>query len=151
MRNWIYMLLLAATALFFPSRGTEVGNLIPVELIALRMENGVVVASADTGDSGKGKDIDEAMEDLRAGAAGEIFLDTADYLLLSAAFRGSREQLERWFRPGTLVYAAEDQVDPEKAAAYLQSRTGGLALNQLENAVPLETLIPSGGGVKLEE
>ena len=151
MKNWIYMLLLAATAVFFPTRGTDVGELLPVELISLTMEDGMVVASADTGDSGTGTDIASAMEDLRAGAAGEVFLETADYLLLQAEFLGVRESLQTWFRPGTLVYAVEAPVDPQPAATYLRSRTGGVALNELKETSLLETLKPSGGGVKLEE
>ena len=151
MKNWIYMFLLAATAIFLPTRGTDVGELLPVELITVTREDGVVVVAADTGDAGRGDTIAEAMKDLRGGASGEVFLETADYLLLSEDFWGSQESLSGWFRPGTLVYAVKEQVDAEKAAEYLRCRTGGVPLNRLRNTAPLETLVQSGGRVKLEK
>ena len=104
MKKWLYMLLLALAAFLLPGKGTDVGELIPVELVRLTAGDGVFVAAADTGDFGTGATLEEAMADLTSSAPGKVFLETADYLLLAAQTRESWEKLEAWFRPGTLVY-----------------------------------------------
>lgn len=151
MKNWIYMLLLAATAFLAPVRGTDVGELLPVELIMLTVDKGKVVVSADTGDFGTGRDAAEAMKDLQERASGEVFLETADYLLLADGFLNSREVLKTWFRPGTLVYAVKGSVDASQAVEYLRSRSGGVPLNRLGSTTTLETIIQSEGGMKFEK
>ena len=50
MKKWLYMLLLALAAFLLPGKGTDVGELIPVELVRLTAGDGVFVAAADTGD-----------------------------------------------------------------------------------------------------
>lgn len=151
MKNWLYMLVLGAMAVLFPGRGTDVGELLPVELVRLRVEDGIYQAATDTGDLGTGPSLADAMEDLREGASGEIFLETADYLLLSEDTKECWDGLKEWFRPGTLVYGAEEAVEPEKTAAYLRSHTGGVPLNRLNRTVKLDRVIQSEGRVRLEE
>ena len=91
------------------------------------------------------------MADLAASAPGKVFLETADYLLLAPQTRESWEKLEAWSRPGTLVYEADEQIDPAAAAEFLRGHTGGVPLNRLEKTMDLERLVLSEGRVKLEE
>ena len=151
MKKWLYMLLLALAAFLLPGKGTDVGELIPVELVRLTAGDGVFVAAADTGDFGTGATLEEAMADLTSSAPGKVFLETADYLLLAAQTRESWEKLEAWFRPGTLVYGANEEIDPAAAAEFLRSHTGSVPLNRLEKTMDLEKLVLSEGRVKLEE
>lgn len=151
MKYRLYLFLLAAVAVLFPGRGTDVGELLPVELVRLTVHDGVIMAAADTGDFGLGATLPEAMEDLRITAPGNVFLETADYLLVTEETKGQWQCLEKWFRPGTLVYAVGEDVDPEQAAAFLRSHTGGIPLNRLEVTAVLPKLISSEGRVKIEE
>lgn len=151
MKKWLYMLLLALAAFLLPGKGTDVGELIPVELVQLTVRDGNFVAAADTGDFGIGATLEEAMADLASSAPGKVFLETADYLLLAPQTRESWEQLAGWYRPGTLVYGADEETDPGAAAEYLRCHTGGVPLNRLEKTMDLEKLVLSEGRVKLEE
>ena len=117
-RLFIYILLLAATATL-PFQGTDVGKLQPVGLIQLYMEDAMVVIVTDTGDSGRGKTAEEAFENLEDTTAGHIFLDTANYLLLSKRAIGAAEGLERYLKPTIRVCLAEREIDPVQAAEYL--------------------------------
>ena len=58
--------------------------------------------------------------------------------------------LNDWFRPGTLTFGVGENVNPEEAAAFLRSHTGGVPLNRL-GKLKMEKVIYSEGRVKLEE
>ena len=51
---------------FLPVQGTDVGELIPVEVIAVSEFDGRVVVRTDTGDQGTGNTLQAAFEDLKA-------------------------------------------------------------------------------------
>ena len=121
---------LLAAALCLPDRGTDIGKLLPVELVAVRREEGVFRVETDTGQFGLGNTLEEAMADLRNAAPGVVFFDTADYLLLTRETL-TAEGLSSFFRPGVRVLLAEDPVDPEEAAEYLRSRKVGVQLKKL--------------------
>ena len=149
MKKW--MLALAALVWFAPVKGTDVGKLLPVELVSLRREGEALLVQTDTGDSGTGSTLDAAMQDLKRSAPGEIFLETADYLVLSMGSREAWTGLPDYFRPGTLVFLMEEPVDPEKTAQYLRARQAGIPLNRAEQAVRLPIIRTEEGRVELEE
>lgn len=150
MKKWLCLLALGIIVSLFPGKGTDVGELLPVELVSLTVQREKIVVQTDTGDLGMGETLAEAMENLRAGAPGKVFLETADYLLLSPQTEAWWGQLKTWFRPGTLVYAAGEEVNPEAAVEYLRSHTGGTPLNRLGEETP-KRVIRWEGRVKLEE
>lgn len=150
MKKWLCLLALVAAALVFPGEGTDIGELLPVELVSLTVEQGEIVARTDTGNFGIGKTLSDAMEDLKAGAPGKVFLETADYLLLAPQTEENWNGLNDWFRPGTLIFGVGENVNPEEAAAFLRSHTGGVPLNRL-GKLKMEKVIYSEGRVKLEE
>ena len=149
MKKW--MLALAALMWFAPVKGTDVGKLLPVELVSLRKDGEALLVQTDTGDIGIGDTLDAAMRDLKRGAPGEIFLETADYLVLSANSREVWAGLADYFRPGTLVFLMEEPVDPGKTAQYLRPRQAGIPLNEVEQAARLPMIRTEEGRVELEE
>ena len=78
----LYILLLGA-ALIIPVEGTDVGKLLPVELVQLDKMGDTVVISTDAGATGTGETVKAAIRDMEKTAAGIVFLDTADYLLVT--------------------------------------------------------------------
>ena len=98
MKKWIW---LAALALFLlPQRGTEVGKLLPVETLLIENQAGQYRVSADTGSAGRGDSLEKAVDALRAEAPGILFLDTADYVLLTGEAEDCMEKLPDYVRPG---------------------------------------------------
>ena len=149
MKKW--MLALAALIWFTPVKGTDVGKLLPVELVSLRREGETLRVETDTGDFGMGDTLEEAMDNLKRTAQGEIFLETADYLLLSPDSQSAWPKLSGYFRPGTLVYQTADAVDPEEAAQYLRTRRAGIPLNRMGENGSLPVIKEEEGRVELAE
>ena len=146
----LYMLLLAA-ALQMPVERMDVGKLIPVELLHIYREGEHIVIATDTGSSGTGKTVDEAVENLKATTAGIIYLDTARYLLIEE--NASRELVAicAYLKPSVRVCAARRYVDLEKAVSYLAAHPPRQRLRDLMDGRTVEKLLLEGGKMILKE
>lgn len=150
MKKWIPMLLLAAAVLWSPARGADVGRLIPVELVQiLRTEQGFLVRT-DTENRGVGETLDAAIADLKEQASGEIFLETAEYVLLTETSRACARDLPTYFRPGTQIYQAPPLEDLAAAAEYLGQHSVPSPLFRLGERGRLPHLMEREGGLRLE-
>ena len=145
----IYILLLGAAA-SLPFRGTDVGKLQPVGLIQLYMEDGMVVIVTDTGDSGRGDTAEAAFENLEDSTSGLIFLDTADYLLMSKEAISQAEGLQRYLKPSIRVCLAEQGIDPVQAAEYLAVHRPLLKMKNISDFGSVQTLRQENGRLILE-
>ena len=122
MRKWVvylavFGLLLITDALGFS--GTDVGKLLPVEAVRISSEAGKVLVETDTGDKGAGADLKEALENLRDTAAGNVFLETADYLILQFGCEKYLAELCHVLRPSCGLCLEEKQTDLQKATEFL--------------------------------
>lgn len=84
-RRWaVYGLLAVALVLSgeLPFQNRDVGKLLPVETSLLYIDRGQVVIETDQGLRGRGATWALAVKDLEAKAAGVVFYDTGNYLLL---------------------------------------------------------------------
>lgn len=122
MRKWIVYLMVFVFASVTDASGfvgTDVGKLLPVEVVRLSMEMGQVVLETDTGDRGVGKDLEEALRTLHESAEGTIFLETADNLILQSGSEYLLEELYRILRPSCGLYLEEKKTDPQKITKFL--------------------------------
>lgn len=115
----LYIVILAALPLL-PLRKTEIGKLQPVELISVDVEHGRVVIQTDTQDIGVGRTVEEAIENLKKTTSGIVFLDTADYLLVTKRASNTVPELSGYLKESVRICTAEVGVDPEKATEYLK-------------------------------
>lgn len=143
-RVLIYTLVLAA-ALTVPLRGTDVGKLKPVGLIELYKEGESVVILTDSGDSGIGSSVHAAFENLEQTTAGVIFLDTADFLLLSHDAVESARELEAYLKPSVRVCYTQEKIDPQQAAAYLAVHRPSVKLKDWNRQNTAQELIAENG------
>lgn len=85
MKKWL-VFAAAVTAVAILSRrphpARDVARLEPVQAVYIYQKNGTLCIETDTGAAGSGNTLTEAAEDLKASASGEIFLDTAEFLLI---------------------------------------------------------------------
>lgn len=149
MKRWLVLAVIAAAALMFPSRSaTDVGELLPVELLYVYKEENNIRVATDTGNLGVGKDLEEALADLKATAPGNIFLDTADYLIITAETVGLLPQLCEILRPSTEVCLG---VNPDShAAAFLSAHKPGVTLNDIRSGgQALPALVRTGERYRL--
>lgn len=131
MNRW--MLLAAAGIIVLllgcmPFSGTDVAMLKPVESLLVTVEETGISVRTDTGDSGSGDRLDDAFEDMKRSASGNIFLETAEYLIVNEAAVSLLPQLWEYLRPGCGVCVAQGEVDMEKAGSYLNAHKPGCSL-----------------------
>lgn len=131
MKKWIW--LGALLLLLLPQRGTDVGELLPVEVLLIEKEAGQYAVTTDTGNTARGDSLEAAMDTLRNTAPGVIFLDTADYVLLTGETLDCMDALPDLVRPGTKVYAVEGAADPEKLGAFLRAHGPDTPLYRILN------------------
>ena len=136
MKKWLLpMAALAAVAIFsrLPHPARDIADLKPVRAVYIHMEGRNFHVQTDTGDSGSGPDLVETCADLRSKADGEIFLDTAEFLILDPKVPIT-EEIYSLLRPDCRVTFTDMPPDLEKAAAYLSQHPPKLTLARLRAA-----------------
>lgn len=131
---WLLTAVLLAAAVL-PDRGTDAAQLLPVQVLLVeRAEDGTLAISCDAQLCGRGADLDAALEDLRAGAPGQLFLQTAGQVIFTRQALSALPQAAQCgqLRPGAQVFVLAGQTpDLEDAAAFLQAHPGGVTLGDV--------------------
>jgi len=152
-KKWLYLAgALAAVAILsrLPHPARDIAELKPVRAVYLRMESGKLVIETDTGDRGTGQSLSEAAADMKARADGEIFLDTAEFLLMDPGVPVT-EDFFTLLRPDCKVAAVSVPPDLKTIPDYLTAHPPKTTLAKLRAAVYSErsrqcikNSIPSG-------
>ena len=146
MKKWLY-LAAALTAIGILSRlphpAKDIAKLKPVRAVYLYMELEKLHIETDTGDSGSGRTLSEAYSDMRSGADGEIFLDTAEFLMLDPSVPVT-EEFFRLLRPTCKVVYSERKPDLKAVSDYLaihppKTTLAHLRASAAEERSPYET------------
>lgn len=153
MKRWMWYLaaLLCIMALgWSPFRGTDVAELQPVELLRISMPDGYVMIETDTGDSGIGDTPEAALADLKKSTPGDVFLETADHLILAPEAAALLPALMEHLRPACNLCVEQGSADLEKATAFLNAHQPGVTLQDYragENRLPV--LVTQEGRMRL--
>ena len=155
MKKWLYpAVALAAMAILarLPHPAKNIETLKPVRAVYLSMDGGEIQIETDTGDAGAGHSLTAATEDLCAGADGEIFLDTAQFLVLGPNVPIA-EDFFAIFRLDCRVVHVDRKPDLETLADHLSIHKPKTTLNQLRAqkgaahaSKTAHTLAPGGPG-----
>ena len=122
MRIVLYVCILALLFLA-PVERLDVAKLEPVQTVAVRTEEQRVVIETDTQNRGQGHSLHEAVRDLEENTPGVIYLDTAQYLLLTEDAAKYRSELKKYMRPSVKVSMWDGVGNVETAAKYLAVRS----------------------------
>ena len=114
-----YIILLILTFLA-PVRRVEIEHLEPVEAVFAVRNGNQITLTTDTGASGSGDDVAQALIDLEETTPGIVFLDTARYLLLSTDAQEDVLQLRHHLKGSVRLCMFEGKQDPEKAVRHLE-------------------------------
>lgn len=150
MKKYILYIGILAALLAVPAEKSDVGRLLPVEAISIYKGEGTVRIETDTGNVGTGEDLEMAYQDLCRSAPAEIFLDTADYLILRGEGAELIEQLRWYLKPGIRVCGSGETVDLASAAEYLSIHVPGKRLKDIHTGTGLEVLTQTETGFWLE-
>lgn len=118
MRKLAYAVILGLLFLA-PVKRLDVANLQPVQTVAIYTEPGFVVLETDTHNIGRGTSVTDAVANLEETTPGVIYLDTAEYLLVSKDAETYVDALREYLKPSVKVslWVAGNAVDV--AAKYL--------------------------------
>ena len=149
MKMLLYIALLLLIC-FLPVQGTDVGELIPVEVVAIAESDGVTTICTDTGNQGQGRTLGEAFVDLERAASGVIYLDTAEFILIQPGGEAWLEMLPHYLRGDTKVCAAEADIELKGIADYLSVHHPGIHLEEAEEAGVLPVLSGESGRYQIK-
>ena len=144
MKMLLYIALLLLIC-FLPVQGTDVGELIPVEVVAISESGGVTTVLTDTGNQGQGRTLEEAFADLEHTASGVIYLDTAEFVLIQPGGEVWLEILPCYLKADTRICAADTQIALEGIADYLSVHHPGVRLDEATEVGVLPVLTGENG------
>ena len=135
MKKWLFQpgLLVACLLLRLPHPARDIARLEPVRAVYLYMEQGLTTLETDTGTTGTGPDLQSAYADLKNNADREIFLDTAQFLILDPHVPIT-EPIFEIFRPDCKVVITNARPDLKKSADYLSQHPPKQNLAQIRAA-----------------
>lgn len=121
MKMVLYIVILALLFLA-PVKRLDVAKLEPVQTVAIYMQGDSVVLETDTGNKGEGVDTADALENLEEKTPGVIYLDTAQYLLVSEQAVAHVDSLRKYLTPAVSVCMWDGEGSVKSAAKYLAVR-----------------------------
>ena len=121
MRIVLYLCILALPVLA-PVARLDVAKLEPVQTVAVRIEEREIIIETDSKNRGRGKTVRAAVEDLEENTPGVIYLDTAQYLLLTEDAARYSDELKNYMRTSVKVSLWDGKGNIETAAQYLDVR-----------------------------
>ena len=135
----IYVAVLAAL-MVVPIKGTDVGLLKPVEVVFIYEDSGKTVIETDTGDKGIGISAEDALRNLEDTTAGYIYLDTAEYLVITEETEKMVERLRPKLKQSLQMCYGETCIDLMKAARFLPAHGRLPQLREWKNGMDLPKL-----------
>lgn len=121
MRILAYIAILALV-FFAPVERLDVAKLEPVQTVAVSVFDGQVVFQTDTKNKGQAENVTAAVDDLERNTPGVIYLDTAEYLLITKEAVTHMNDIEKYLRPSVKVSLWDGKGSVEEAAKFLEIR-----------------------------
>lgn len=150
MKRIIIYVLLLALVLVVPVERMDVGKLEPVQAVWAYRENGEIVLETDTQDRGSGATVEEALADMKERCLGIIYLDTAQFLLVSEDMREQIPALGQHLKGSVALCQWDGQGRISDAAKYLAAHKIGNKLKNWKPDVNLPNLILQNTEKKVE-
>lgn len=149
MKMLIYGILIAA-ALAVPTRTLELGKLKPVEVIRIEKTGEMIRIETDTGDSGEGGTVNQAIWDLQETTAGRVYLDTAEYILLGAD-ETVLNQISPYLKDAIRVCKCAGEIKLDETAVFLDVHRPKIKLKDYQKGMELQVLEEENGVLRLRE
>ena len=118
MRRIFYGIILLLM-LCVPLERLDVAKLLPIEAVALYINDGQIVLETDTQDVGKGTGVEEALQNLKDVTPAVVYLDTAEFLLVSEKAMSGVNELSQFIKPSVKVCVCDAAGRVKEAIEYL--------------------------------
>ncbi len=138
-RILLYCVLLAA-ALMLPVHKIDVSDLEPIQAVQLYKEDNELIMRTDTKDKGSGENVRQALMDMKKKSEGIVYLDTAEFLLVSDEARDYIAHIKPYLKGKVRVCLWEGEGDLTKAAKYMKAHKTGVKLKKWNAETKLPVL-----------
>ena len=118
MRGIVYAVIVSLLFLA-PLERVNIADLLPIRAVALYLDGDAIVLETDTEHKGDGSSAVIALQDLKKNTPAVVYLDTAEYLLVSKAAVRFVEELRDSLKPSVKVCVCDAADKVEAVAAYL--------------------------------
>ena len=149
-RVLLYVLILIAV-LLIPVERTDVGKLQPIQTIAISREGDSYIICTDTGDIGRGVFLEDAFRNLKETTPAVVYLDTADFLLLSDMSGLQIDLLKEILKGNISLYQFTGDPDLQEVSKFLTIHGNGPTLKSWEKGVVLPVLVVKNNRMILSE
>ncbi len=122
-----------------PVNKQDVGDLEPIQAVWLHIENGTVVLQTDTGDYGAGATVESAIAVMKKNSEGVVYLDTAQFLLISENAVELMENMAKNLRKSVKICLWEGN-EVKSAARYMQSHDMGYHFDEVQGGKQLQKI-----------
>lgn len=134
----IYGIILAVV-LLIPVDRMDIRDLEPIQAVWMYLENGNIVLKTDTDDQGTGETVLQALNDMKHKSSGIVYLDTAQFLMVSETAQEHIGELVPFLKEKVKVSLWEGG-EIKDAAKYMQSHKIGVKLSRWNQKVKLPKL-----------
>lgn len=134
----IYCVILAGV-LFLPAEHMDIRDLEPIQAVFLYREAENVVLKTDTEDVGRGETVQQALEDMKTKSSGIVYLDTAQFLLVSKNAQEHIAQIAPYLK-GKVKVSQWEGGELQEAARYMQAHKIGVKIRDWSDGVKLPKL-----------
>ena len=140
MIRWMLYVAILIALLLVPLKQADVAKLQPVQTVCVYYNEIDYVIKTDTGAEGRGVGIIEALADLVETTPAVVYLDTADFVLLSPNAQVAIEQLRGVLKDSVELYFYEGEPDLKEVSKYLEIHGKGTVLKMWKNGVKVPVL-----------
>ena len=99
-----------------------------------------IITETDTEDTGEGKTVSEAFSDLVDTTPGVIYLDTADFFLISTESEEAVEDMRKYLKKSVKICAVTGQGDLKTVSKFLSVQPGLMLFSRWKQGDPLPVL-----------
>ena len=117
MKVFIYVVIVALS-LCAPVKRLDIAKLLPIEAVAVCSTEAQVLLITDTGHTGRGETVQQALTDLKNRTPAVVYLDTAEYLLVGNGAEEEARQLLSYMK-NTVKVGLYRGGDVQEEARYL--------------------------------
>lgn len=140
MKKFPLYLLIIAGLLLAPVGQMDIGVLEPIQAVWLSSAEGKLILETDTEDKGAGKTVTEALQDMKQRSQGIVYLDTAQFLLVSEDMVSEIPEIKEYLKGSVKVCLWTGEGEIADAARYMQAHKIGVRLSRWTPEVKLPNL-----------
>lgn len=130
MKGWLIAAMVLILVWGLPFFKHDTAKLLPIRCVQAQRE-GKKIHILSEGGEGYGRTWEDAVEDLRANASGEVFFDTAEQAVFSDPNLAMEAAESGYLRPGAEVFFRKGLEDPEKLYEFYSQHGSDLKISDL--------------------